>query len=172
MQLVTFKIGRQMYGMDIMFVQEVIVPEKITGIPNIPNFIEGVIDLRGTVIPIVDMRKRFNTADPDPVGCVLITELAGGPASDIPVSRGTGTSLSGAMIGLRVDQVGRVIHAEDSGMRQAPEMLSGLGARFVSAIYEMTEKQGGGHILLFDVGKLFADGELMQLRETPGVGTS
>ena len=150
----TFKIGRQMYGMDIMFVQEVIVPEKITGIPNIPAFLEGVIDLRGTVIPIVDMRKRFNTTDPDPVGCVLITELAG------------------AMIGLRVDQVGRVIHAEDSGMRQAPEMLSGLGARFVSAIYEMTEKQGGDHILLVDVGKLFAEGELMQLRETPGVQTS
>lgn len=151
MQLVTFKIGRQMYGINIMFIQEVIIPEEITGIPNIPDFIEGVIDLRGTVIPIVDMRKRFQITDPDPVGRVLITELAG------------------ALIGLRVDEVGRVIHAEETGILQPPKMLSGLGARFVSAVYEMTEKQGGGHILLFDIEKLFGEGEFTALKETPRV---
>jgi purine-binding chemotaxis protein CheW len=58
--LVTFKIGFEFYGIDIMEVQEIISLLEITPIPNSPSFVDGVINLRGGIIPVVDLGKRFN----------------------------------------------------------------------------------------------------------------
>ena len=149
MQLVTFRVGRERYGLDIMAIQEIIIPEEITTLPNLPDFIEGIVNLRGSIFPIVDMRKRFKTADPDPAGRVLITEVEGSP------------------IGLRVDGVDRVIRVDEESMRRPPAVLAGLGARFVRAVCETPR----GLILMLDLGKLLDSGEVTALA-TSGVGVT
>src|SRR5208337_232229 len=62
-QLVTFQVGSEEYGLDINAITEVIRPLKITPLPRMPEFIEGVVNLRGVIIPIVDLRKRFALAE-------------------------------------------------------------------------------------------------------------
>ena len=61
-QLACFRVGEQMYALDILRIREVIRPQKLTPVPKAPLFIEGVINLRGAVIPVVDLRKRFDQA--------------------------------------------------------------------------------------------------------------
>ena len=58
-QMVTFQVGAEEYGLDITAITEVIRPLKITALPRMPEFVEGVVNLRGAIIPIVDLRKRF-----------------------------------------------------------------------------------------------------------------
>lgn len=147
MQLVTFHIGPQLYGLDIQRVQEVIIPEHITEIPNLPDFIEGILDLRGTVFPIVDMRKRFRTPDPAGKGRVLITEIGG------------------STLGLRVDSVGRVASVEDSGFRPSPKMITGLGADFVAGVFERPGGAGNGLIVVLDLDRLLSETESAAIRE-------
>lgn len=149
MQIVTFRIGRERYGLDIMSIQEIIIPDQITSMPNLPYFIEGIIDLRGSIFPIVDMRKRFKTADPDLVGRVMITEVEGSP------------------MGLRVDAVERVIRVDEETMRPPPTLLAGLGARFVRAVFEGPH----GLILIIDLRKLLGTEEMAALSKAP-VGDS
>ena len=59
-QLACFRVGEEMYALDIMRIKEIIRPQKLTPVPKAPRFIEGVINLRGAVIPVVDLRKRFD----------------------------------------------------------------------------------------------------------------
>src|SRR6056300_316897 len=59
-QLACFKVGPELYALDIMRIKEIIRPQKLTPVPKAPSFIEGVINLRGSVIPVADMRKRFD----------------------------------------------------------------------------------------------------------------
>src|SRR4051794_6029966 len=62
LQLVAFSVGEGEYALDIMRIKEIINPVKITPVPKAPPFIEGVIELRGTILPVVDLRKRFDLA--------------------------------------------------------------------------------------------------------------
>lgn len=144
MQLVTFKIGRELYGLDIQRIQEIIVPESVATVPNLPNFIEGIMDLRGTVFPVVDMRKRFRAQEPDPVGRVIIA------------------SVHESLVGLRVDSVDRVVRVEADAMKPPPRMLADLGAKFVSDVYERSTAEGG-LILILDLDKLFAEEEMASI---------
>ncbi len=144
-QLLPFSVGSEVYGLDIHEVREIIIPEQITRVPNMPDFLEGIIDLRGNVVPIVDMRKRFQSSRSHPVGRVLITDV------------------NQSSIGLRVDSMGRVIRIEERFFKPPPAMLTGMGAKFVRSVCERPEAHGGGLILMIDVAKLFSETELSAL---------
>lgn len=62
-KLATFRVGTSLYAIDILRIKEIVRPVKVTEVPNAPSFIEGVIDLRGEVIPVIDLRKRFSVAE-------------------------------------------------------------------------------------------------------------
>src|ERR1700683_5229790 len=66
LQVVGFRIGRETFGLPIAMVREIVRVPEITAVPNAPNFIEGVINLRGRIIPVVDLRKRFGDKFPEP----------------------------------------------------------------------------------------------------------
>ena len=78
-QLACFRIGTEMYALDILRIKEIIRPQRLTPVPKAPAFIEGVINLRGVVIPVIDLRKRFDqpNTDSDRKTRVIICSLAG-----------------------------------------------------------------------------------------------
>ncbi|PLX72167.1 MAG: chemotaxis protein CheW [Desulfuromonas sp.] len=107
-QLACFRVGAQMYSLDILRIKEVIRPQKLTPVPKAPVFIEGVINLRGTVIPVVDLRRRFDSP--------WVEE---GPKARIIIS-----VLAGKIIGLMVDEVAEVRTFTRQEIQPAPRFLN------------------------------------------------
>ena len=139
----TFNLGGEQYGIDIQFVTEIIGVQKITPVPNTPNFIRGVINLRGKVIPIMDIRLRFALAerDYDDRTCVIVV------------------TMGETFVGLVVDTVSEVVVIPEDTVQNAPtrnsteqEFIKGLGK------YEEEIK------ILLDINKLLAT-EHMELVE-------
>src|SRR5210317_761328 len=108
-QLACFRIGSELYALDIMRIKEIIRPQKLTPIPKAPSFIEGVINLRGVVIPVADLRKRFDQ-----------------PISEANrKNRIVVCSLSGRIIGLMVDEVTEVKRFGRQEIAPAPQFIDG-----------------------------------------------
>ena len=102
-QLTAFRVGQEEYVVDIMRVREILRPVAITKVRKGPRFVEGVISLRGEVIPIVDLRRRFDV-----------------PMEDTPHRRIIILTVEGRVIGLVVDAVTEVVRAPRSALRAAP----------------------------------------------------
>ena len=108
-QLACFLVGDQMYALDILRIKEVIRPQKLTPVPKAPAFIEGVINLRGAVIPVVDLRRRFDQPS------VVIGQK----------TRTIVSVLGGKIIGLMVDEVAEVRNFTRQEIQPAPRFLKG-----------------------------------------------
>jgi len=153
MQLVSFRVGNEEYGLDITAITEVVRPLKITPLPRMPNFIEGVINLRGVIIPIVDLRKRFALAastDNRRTMRMMITRGA------VPGARGTDK-----LLGLVVDGVNEVIHVPLKDIEPAPEAATGEQADFMSGM----GKVGDRLIILIDITRVLSQKERSALAE-------
>ncbi len=153
LQLVTFEVGTAEYGLHINAITEVIRPLKITPLPRMPEFIEGVVNLRGVIIPIVDLRKRFGIAD---IGNnqrkmrMLITKGA------------THTATGGAgLLGLVVDEVREVLFVPRKDIDAAPEAARGERADFITGMGKVGERL----IILLDISKILSQQERSELAE-------
>lgn len=113
-QLCAFKVGDEEYALDIMRVRDIVPPSRITPVPRAPEFVEGVINLRGTIVPVVDLRKRLSVraAPLTKKGKYLICAI--GPRR----------------VGLVVDAVTEVVRIPRSAIRRAPALLNRGGPRF------------------------------------------
>jgi len=153
-QLVTFQVGAEEFGLDIRSIAEVVRPLRITSLPRMPEFIEGVINLRGAIIPVVDLRKRFGMdAAPGPVKKVrmLIARGAlGGPGR-------AGSDL----LGLVVDGVREVLHIPRRQIDPAPAAARGLQADFIGGV----GKAGDRLVILVDITKILSRQEREALAE-------
>ncbi|MBQ3923113.1 MAG: purine-binding chemotaxis protein CheW [Spirochaetales bacterium] len=145
--LVTFKISNETYAIDIMEVNEIVKLTEITPIPNAPDFVDGIITLRGQIIPIVDLNKRFNFA---PRTYTEEDELF----RAIVIIR-----VQDMTIGILIDQVNRVIPIDRNQIQPPPQMVSGVGAEFISGVV----KQNDNLFVILDIQKLFSKKELMML---------
>ncbi len=153
-QLVTFQVGTEAYGLDIHAITEVVRPLKITPLPKMPAFIEGVINLRGVIIPVVDLRNRFEvkTAASDPRKMrMMITRGA--------IHRAAG--VSGDLLGLLVDYVDEVIHVPKKNIDAAPEAATGRNADFITGM----GKVGDRLIILIDIARILSQQERTALAE-------
>lgn len=124
MQLVGFKIGKEHFGVNILMVQEIIRTVPITTVPNAPEFIEGVINLRGGIIPVVDLRKRLKLAldkvDPAQSTRILIINV------------------DGLVTGYVVDSVTRVMKVQTSSIEPPPDIvLAGLKSKYITGVCEI-----------------------------------
>jgi len=153
MQIVTFHAGDGEYGIDIHSVTEAIRPLKVTPLPRMPQFVEGVINLRGAIIPIVDLRKRFGIpasgADPRTFR-MLITR---------------GAVDSGELIGLIVDSVQEVITLFRKEIEPAPDAATGEHARFISGVAKIE----GRLVILIDILRILSREERAALAEVGDV---
>ncbi|MGD9579785.1 MAG: chemotaxis protein CheW [Vampirovibrionia bacterium] len=110
LQMIVFQLGLEEYAVPITAVQEIIMPQKPTRIPKSPAFVEGIINLRGQIIPIIDGRKKFNLLSDKEVDENVVTE-------DTRIML---LEVSGDTIGLVVDKVSEVIHLNTASIEPPP----------------------------------------------------
>lgn len=117
-KFLTFLIGSETYGLDIQHVREIIGMQKITNVPDVPDFVKGVINLRGKVIPVMDVRARFSLAERayDHRTCIIV----------IHVKEWT--------VGLVVDTVSEVLDIAPESIEPAPRVGANSTARYLSGI--------------------------------------
>jgi purine-binding chemotaxis protein CheW len=140
MQLVVFRVGKEEYGLDIQEVKEIIKMQEITEIPNAPEFIEGVINLRGQITPVMDMRKRLN-AEVEKIGKdtrIVIVET------------------EESNIGIIVDSVTGVIHMPERDISPPPVSSE---TEFVKGVGKINDKL----LILIDINKMMPNTEKMEV---------
>ncbi len=142
-QYLTFSLGEEEYGLEILKVQEIKGYSAITPIPNTPRHIKGVMNLRGTVVPVVDLRSKFSLPAVEYTKFTVII-LA---------------TVGGKTIGLVVDAVSDVLEIPEDGIRPAPDMGMRSDTRFISGMAEV----GGKLAVLLDLDRLLNEDDVAAL---------
>ena len=139
----TFHLGEEDYGIEIAFVTEIIGIQKITEVPDMPEFIKGVINLRGKVIPLMDVRERFRMQfrEYDERTCIVVVDI------------------NNTAVGLLVDEVSEVVDIPESQVEPPPKTGKGTSSRFIKGMGKMDDEVK----ILLDVGKILYDEELETL---------
>lgn len=124
LQLVSFVVEDEEFGVNILKVQEIIRPMAITRVPNAPSFVEGVINLRGRIIPVVDLRKRFGfpPREHDKSTRIVVVELRE------------------KVIGFMTDAVKEVIRIERSVMEPPPDLAIGIDANYIQSVAKLDDR--------------------------------
>ena len=122
-QLVTFQLGEELYGIDIMGVKEIVRVQEIRPIPSAPYYVEGILNLRRQIIPIINLHKRFRlqrlvdkTNDDDFEGGFIILNI------------------DGNNIGIIIDRIARVATIDTSEIKPPPQMLTGIGSEYIRGV--------------------------------------
>lgn len=144
-QLAIFRVGGEEYAIDIMRIMEIIRPQKVTRIPNAPKIVEGVINLRGKVVPILDLRKKFG-ADPG--------------KADAKKVRAIILRLSGRMTGALVDEVSEVIYMKASQIESTPDTVMGMDTHYLKGV----GKVGDRLIVVLDIDRLLTTEEIKGIK--------
>lgn len=142
-QLVSFHMDNEEFGVDILKVQEIIKMISITKVPNAPSYIEGVINLRGKVIPIVDLRLRLSMIkkEYDKNTRIIVIEI------------------NGKTFGFIVDSVSEVLRIQRSIIEAPPEIVTGINSDFITAVGKLEDRL----LILLDLEKIFSDKERAEL---------
>lgn len=148
-QLVTFHLGEELYGVNIMDVKEIVRLQNVLVIPNAPYYVEGIINLRGEIIPIIDLHKRFK------IQTATKTE-------DIEMEGGfIILSIEGNKIGIIIDKVERVVTVKGEEVKEPPQMLSGIGTEYIEGVV----REDSGYLIMLNTHKLFNAKELQKIIE-------
>ncbi|WP_434510746.1 chemotaxis protein CheW [Desulfitobacterium sp. AusDCA] len=123
-QLIVFNLGNEEYGINISFAKEIVRIPQITKVPNMPAFMEGIIDLRGQVIPIVDPKKKFGFAQ---------TER--GIDSKLLI-----LDLEGMNLGVIVDDVSEVVNISENALEKLSGKMAAIGGKSIEGIYKIDER--------------------------------
>ena len=139
-ELLTFTLGGEEYGIDILKVQEIRGYDAVTAIANTPAFIKGVVNLRGTIVPIVDMRIKFNlgAVEYNPFTVVIILNLGH------------------RVVGMVVDGVSDVIALTPEQIRAAPELGSSLDTRYILGLGAVDQRM----IIMVDIESLMTSRDM------------
>jgi purine-binding chemotaxis protein CheW len=159
----TFYLADEEYGVEILKVQEIIGMQPITRVPRTPAFLRGVINLRGKVIPVVDLRERFGMA-PAAVAtaalrCIIVVQvrLAAPGADDVPAARPV-------PMGIVVDRVSEVAAIGDGDVEDAPSFGAGVRTDYLLGLGKSRTADGHGRVkLLLDIDRVLATDELAEL---------
>lgn len=123
-QLVTFSTGDEEFGVDILKVQEIILPMAITKVPKAPEFVEGVINLRGKVIPVIDLRRRFGLKSraQDKYTRIIVIEI------------------NLMIVGFVVDSISEVLRIPASTVEPPPPVVAGLESEYISGVGKLEDR--------------------------------
>jgi len=139
-EYLAFTLGKEEYGIDILKVQEIRGYETVTRIANAPDFIKGVVNLRGIIVPIVDMRIKFQLGEPtyDQFTVVIILNIGG------------------RVVGMVVDSVSDVITLSPEQIKPAPEMGTALNTDYLIGLGTIDQRM----LILVDIDKLMSSAEM------------
>jgi purine-binding chemotaxis protein CheW len=145
----TFSLAGEEYGIGILKVKEIIGMMTITVLPQMPSYVKGVINLRGKVIPIVDLRLKFGmeSIDYTEKTCIIVVEVASGDQK--------------VMIGILVDSVSEVLNIKGGDIEDTPNFGSHLNTDYILGI----AKTGGGVKILLDIDCVLSTKEIKQLKQ-------
>jgi purine-binding chemotaxis protein CheW len=149
-QYLTFKLDEEVFAVDIAKVKEVLDFTTVTKVPQTPSFMRGVINLRGSVVPVVDMRLKFGMSRTEQTvnTCIIIVEVA---------IEGDGT-----VLGALADSVQEVIELDPESIEPAPRIGTRLNTEFIKGM----GKRDGQFIIILDIDKIFSEEELAVVQAT------
>ncbi|VUZ24302.1 Chemotaxis protein CheW [uncultured Comamonas sp.] len=136
-EYLTFRLGEEEYGIDILKVQEIRGYEQPTRIANAPEFIRGVVNLRGTIVPIVDMRLKFNCSKVEYNSFTVVIIL----------------NLRNRVVGIVVDSVSDVMELASDAIRPAPDIESAIDSSCILGLGSVGERM----LILLDIEKLMSN---------------
>ena len=144
-QLVTFSIGEEEFGVDILKVQEIIRTMEITKVPRAQEFVEGVINLRGKVIPIIDLRSRFglSSKEYDKHTRIIVIEI------------------SNMIVGFVVDSVSEVLRIPAGTVEPPPAVVAGMDSEYISGVGKLHDRL----LILLDLDKLLSNVDIESLSQ-------
>ena len=139
----TFRLGNEDYGIEIRYVTEIVGMQKITEVPDMPVFVKGVVNLRGQVIPVLDMRLRFHmqSRDYDERTCIVVVNIGG------------------SQVGLVVDTVNEVRNIDDEQISPPPKTAGADSAQYIQGM----GKAGESVIILLEGQRLLHENEMASL---------
>ncbi len=143
LQLVSFFIGSEEFGVDILYVQEINRMSQVTKVPNAPDFVNGVINLRGRVIPVIDLRLKFGMPkkEHDKNTRIIVMEV------------------SGKTVGFIVDSVNEVLRISKDVTEPPPELAMGINSEYIKAVGKLEDRL----LILIDLEKILSKEEDVQL---------
>ena len=148
-EVLVFVLGKEEYGVDILKVQEIRGYEKVTPIPAAPAYLKGVVNLRGIIVPVIDLRVKFGMAEPayDSFTVVIILRIAG------------------RVVGIVVDGVSDVVRLAPGDVKAAPQLGSLVDSSFLAGLATQDNRM----ILLIDIEKFLSSGELQLITQAAAV---
>lgn len=149
-QVLSFVLGSEEYGVDILRVQEIKGWERTTSIPNTPDYVMGVINLRGSVVPIVDLRVRFE-----------LEQITYDDTTVVTIVRSEDGAGSQKIIGLVVDGVSDVYTLNKKELQPAPEMAGTVNTDYVNGLATVSDKM----VIILHVDQLINDGILSSIKK-------
>lgn len=143
-QLVVFQLGQELYGLEIGAVQEIITWQPVTKVPEMPEYVEGLINLRGRIIPVLDLRKRFRLAQAE----------TGRQTRIVVVEIGT------QVVGLIVDGVSEVLRVAQERIVPPDEMIAGVGAEYLRGVAKTDDRL----IILLEADRILGSAEQVAMK--------
>lgn len=145
LQLVTFKVGSEEFGIEIFSVKEIIRMLGITKVPQAPEFVEGVVNLRGKVIPIIDIRKRFgmDSLNHDKNTRIVVVEM------------------ENVLVGFVVDAVSEVLRIPADTVEPPPPVVAGIEAEYINGVGKLEDRL----LIMLDLNKLLGADEKNALKQ-------
>ncbi len=152
-QYLTFKLAEEIFALDVAKVREILEYSSITKIPQTPEFMRGVINLRGSVVPVIDLRLKFGMSKTDQTvnTCIIVVE----------VSMDGETTILGAL----ADSVQEVIEMEPDQIEPAPHIGTNLNTDFIKGM----GKHEGNFIMILDIDRVFSSEEMLAVQGSSGL---
>jgi purine-binding chemotaxis protein CheW len=144
-QIVTFRLGDDEFGLDVFCVHEILRAQTVRSVPRAPAFVEGVIDVRGTLVPVLDLRKRFEVAADTPAGEGRIVIAQFGDDR----------------LGLVVDAVTEVMRVPETQVSEPPAYFRGLAAEYIRGIVRLPERL----VIVLDLDRVLSSQERIALEQ-------
>ena len=146
-QYLSFTLGEEVYGIDVLKVQEIRGWEEVRPLPDTPDYVKGVLDLRGAIVPIIDMRLRFNLTDAEYT------------ATTVTIILNVETHEKTHMIGIVVDGVSDVLDIQEQDVKEAPSLGGNIDTRYILGMVSKDDHV----VLLLDADNLLDPDELLSL---------
>jgi len=146
-KIVSFQLGKEIYAIDIMDVKEIVKTQEVREIPNAPPYVEGILNLRGVITPIINLHKRF------------FFEKAQLSEEDELLSGFMIIEINDMILGIIIDKILRVIPIDEKDIKPPPKMIRGIGVEYIKGVVKEDDK----YIIILNISKLFNPKELQQL---------
>lgn len=145
-QYVVFKLGDEEYGIDIMNVKEIGPYEESVKIPNTPKFVEGVVNYRGEVIPVINLAKRFNLKDKGVTKNTRVIVI----------------SLKEKQIGFVVDEASQTVRLDDKNIDPTPDIIGSIDKRYITGVGKLDDKR---LLIIIDLEEVLTDDEKEEIED-------